>query len=120
MFTAKLILGSISLYAFYMYLHLASGVVLCKLCKLCTKKTLFFLQLNVEQTGGKRGIDLNVVPAWKEGFNGEGVVVTTLDDGIYHEHPDLRNNYVRGSPVFTSIVMPKSRVTWSNLLQICS
>lgn len=49
--------------------------------------------LNEEQTGGKRNIDLNVVKAWEQGFTGSGVVVTTLDDGIDHDHPDIRNNY---------------------------
>lgn len=53
------------------------------------------MQKNEEQTGGQRDIDLNIVEAWEQGYNGEGVVVTTLDDGIDHEHPDLRNNYVR-------------------------
>ncbi|WAR08111.1 NECB-like protein, partial [Mya arenaria] len=48
---------------------------------------------NHHQTGGKRDIDLDVLPVWQQGFHGEGVVVTTLDDGVDHEHPDLRNNY---------------------------
>lgn len=52
-------------------------------------------QRNEEQTGGKKNIDLNVVKAWNQGFNGDGVIVTTLDDGIDHDHPDIRNNYVR-------------------------
>lgn len=48
---------------------------------------------NTEQTGGKRDIDLNVEPAWEMGYTGKGVVVTILDDGIDHGHPDLKRNY---------------------------
>ncbi|XP_052232928.1 PC3-like endoprotease variant B [Dreissena polymorpha] len=55
-------------------------------------KDQWYLQNN-EQTGGKRDIDLHVMPVWQQGFNGLGVRVTTLDDGVDHEHPDIRNNY---------------------------
>jgi len=37
---------------------------------------------------------MNVLPAWRKGFTGTGVVVTILDDGIEKDHPDLRKNYV--------------------------
>lgn len=37
---------------------------------------------------------MNVIPAWKEGYNGSGVVVTILDDGLETDHPDLAQNYV--------------------------
>ena len=40
---------------------------------------------------------MNILPAWKQGFTGKGVVVTILDDGIERDHPDLRSNYVRNS-----------------------
>ncbi|XP_023335904.1 furin-like protease 2 [Eurytemora carolleeae] len=36
---------------------------------------------------------MNVKPAWDLGFTGKGVVVTILDDGIQHNHPDLAQNY---------------------------
>ena len=36
---------------------------------------------------------MNVIEAWKLGFTGYGVVVTILDDGIQHNHPDLKDNY---------------------------
>ena len=36
---------------------------------------------------------MNVMNAWKLGFTGRGVVVTILDDGIQHNHPDLQLNY---------------------------
>ena len=37
---------------------------------------------------------MNVLPVWKKGFTGHGVVVSILDDGIDHTHPDLKKNYV--------------------------
>ncbi|ELU12894.1 hypothetical protein CAPTEDRAFT_52595, partial [Capitella teleta] len=49
---------------------------------------------NKGQTGGSPGIDLNVIPVWKKGLTGRGVVVTILDDGVDHTHPDLRENYL--------------------------
>ncbi|KAG8193100.1 hypothetical protein JTE90_013860 [Oedothorax gibbosus] len=39
------------------------------------------------------GNDMNVIPAWKEGITGKGIVVTILDDGIQYSHPDLAQNY---------------------------
>jgi len=38
---------------------------------------------------------MNVVPVWRKGITGRGVVVSILDDGIDHSHPDLQRNYVR-------------------------
>lgn len=40
------------------------------------------------------GLDMNVIPAWKEGVTGKGIVVTILDDGLETDHPDLVDNYV--------------------------
>lgn len=40
------------------------------------------------------GLDMNVIPAWREGVTGKGVVVTILDDGLETDHPDLALNYV--------------------------
>ncbi|XP_068090114.1 proprotein convertase subtilisin/kexin type 4 isoform X2 [Hyperolius riggenbachi] len=37
--------------------------------------------------------DLNVFTAWLNGFTGQGVVVTILDDGIEKDHPDLQANF---------------------------
>jgi len=34
-----------------------------------------------------------VRPAWDKGYSGKGVVVSILDDGIQHNHPDLAQNY---------------------------
>ena len=43
--------------------------------------------------GGRNGADMNVKPAWDKGYTGKGVVVSILDDGIQHNHPDLAQNY---------------------------
>ncbi|GFY77578.1 furin-like protease 2 [Trichonephila inaurata madagascariensis] len=43
--------------------------------------------------GGCGGYDMNVIPAWQEGFTGKGVVISILDDGIQSNHPDLAQNY---------------------------
>ena len=37
--------------------------------------------------------NINVVPAWVMGVSGKGVVVTVLDDGLEHTHPDIQDNY---------------------------
>ena len=58
-----------------------------------TDNSLTF-QVNEEQTGGKRNMDLNVMSAWDQGYTGEGVTVTILDDGVDHNHPDIKRNYV--------------------------
>ena len=34
-----------------------------------------------------------MLEAWRLGYTGRGVVVTILDDGIQHNHPDLSANY---------------------------
>ncbi|XP_046548002.1 PC3-like endoprotease variant B [Haliotis rubra] len=48
---------------------------------------------NCGQSEGKIGMDLNVDPAWSNGFSGTGVVICILDDGIDHQHQDLKDNY---------------------------
>jgi len=37
---------------------------------------------------------MNVIPAWRKGYSGKGIVVSILDDGIQTNHPDLAQNYV--------------------------
>ncbi len=53
---------------------------------------LFFLLFSIQSNEDHR--DLNVKEAWKQGFTGQGVVVSILDDGIEKNHPDLIENYV--------------------------
>lgn len=48
---------------------------------------------NRGQSGGEKYLDLNVEVSWQSGFNGEGVVLCILDDGVDHTHPDLAANY---------------------------
>ncbi|OAF71882.1 hypothetical protein A3Q56_00350 [Intoshia linei] len=35
----------------------------------------------------------NIVNVWKQDISGRGVNVTILDDGIFHDNPDLKTNY---------------------------
>lgn len=35
----------------------------------------------------------NVFPAWNAGYTGEGIVVASVDDGVWHAHPDIAPNY---------------------------
>ena len=37
-------------------------------------------------------VNVNVEPAWAQGATGEGVNVAVVDDGMYHEHEDLKDN----------------------------
>ena len=46
---------------------------------------------NTGQNGGIAGMDINVEPAWNYS-TGEGIVVAVIDEGIYLDHPDLRDN----------------------------
>ncbi len=48
---------------------------------------------NSAQAGGALWLDLDVEPAWTGGFNGSGVNIAILDDGLQHAHPDLQPNY---------------------------
>ena len=47
-------------------------------------------QWHLHQSNGN---DINVVPVWDAGYTGKGVVVTIVDDGMEHDHPDLEANY---------------------------
>ncbi|GFN77916.1 neuroendocrine convertase 2-like [Plakobranchus ocellatus] len=55
-------------------------------------KDMWYL-VNEGQSGGERGLDLNVGVVWENGITGKGVVVCILDDGVDHTHPDLKDNY---------------------------
>jgi len=43
--------------------------------------------------GGIGHSDMRVREAWQQGITGKNVTVTILDDGIEHNHPDLKKNY---------------------------
>ena len=45
---------------------------------------------------GTPGVDINVAPVWNQGFEGHGVTVAVVDDGIEIGHEDLRANIARG------------------------
>ncbi|XP_028414543.1 PC3-like endoprotease variant B [Dendronephthya gigantea] len=48
---------------------------------------------NQGQSSGPAGVDVNVVPVWRSGITGRGVVVSILDDGVDSTHPDLHDNF---------------------------
>lgn len=48
---------------------------------------------NTGQVGGTPGADVNILPAWQEGYTGKGVVVSVVDSGVFYKHPDLAANY---------------------------
>lgn len=37
---------------------------------------------------------MNIERVWEQDIIGRGSVVSILDDGIEHTHPDLKKNYV--------------------------
>ncbi|DAC24889.1 MAG TPA: hypothetical protein D7H76_04185, partial [Candidatus Poseidoniales archaeon] len=47
---------------------------------------------NTGQTGGLQGEDVNITGAWNS-YNGSGVTISIIDDGLDHTHPDLSPNY---------------------------
>ena len=42
--------------------------------------------------GSSEWANVNAEPAWADGVKGEGVNVAVVDDGMYHEHEDLKDN----------------------------
>lgn len=74
----------------------------------------------VRQNRGN-GLDMNVIPAWRDGITGKGVVVTILDDGLESDHPDLEQNYVRICILLDIIwkVLTRSTVTGSKSVVRC-
>uniref|UniRef100_A0A673LIG2 Furin-1-like n=1 Tax=Sinocyclocheilus rhinocerous TaxID=307959 RepID=A0A673LIG2_9TELE len=82
------------------HIHLHTEPQVCVKCRiqirLRTKGSgfyadLFFLLFSIQYNEDRR--DLIVKEAWKQGFTGQGVVVSILDDGIEKNHPDLIQNY---------------------------
>ena len=51
---------------------------------------------NTGQTGGKQGADIRLIDAWEKakslGINNKNVIVAVMDDGVYHDHADIRAN----------------------------
>ncbi|MGB1495508.1 MAG: S8 family serine peptidase [Candidatus Thalassarchaeaceae archaeon] len=47
---------------------------------------------NTGQTGGVTGEDVNITSVW-DSYNGTGIVISVVDDGLDHEHPDIEGNY---------------------------
>ena len=47
---------------------------------------------NAGQKNGKKGEDLNLLPAWDWGLDGSGQIVGVIDTGVEMTHPDLHNN----------------------------
>nr|CAA42204.1 prepro-hormone convertase 2 [Aplysia californica] len=48
---------------------------------------------NTGESGGVKGLDLNVLEAWEMGYSGAGVTTAIMDDGIDYLHEDLKFNY---------------------------
>ncbi len=48
---------------------------------------------NTGQGGGTVDADANVFPAWNAGYSGAGVIVASVDDGVWHTNPDIAPNY---------------------------
>jgi len=49
---------------------------------------------NTGQSGGRPGIDANVLSVWDMGFLGSGAQIAIVDDGLEHSHPNIQPNYV--------------------------
>lgn len=48
---------------------------------------------NTSQNIGTLGEDVNVLPVWQQGIEGEGVTIGIVDDGLAYNHADLQTNY---------------------------
>lgn len=52
--------------------------------------------INIGQSGGTPGEDVNVMPVWSENIYGNDVLVAVVDDGADLRHPDLIPNVAEG------------------------
>lgn len=50
-------------------------------------------QWHLKATPGQDHVHLNVINAWRQGFYGDGVLVTIVDDGVQFLHPDLMEQF---------------------------
>lgn len=58
---------------------------------------------NTGQFGSKKGLDTQVAQAWGLGYDGDGVQIAIVDDGLQYTHPDIATNYASsGSYDFVS------------------
>ena len=62
------------------------------------------------------GLDMNVIPAWREQITGRGIVVSILDDGIEKDHPDLKINYVSHFTCFGTLHSVAFERCWGYLV----
>lgn len=83
-----------------------------------TLKNISLLSWLKQNRGG--GYDMNVIPAWREGITGKGVVVTILDDGLETDHPDLERNYVSKFSYIFSKLLSITQPSWSLTIWILS
>lgn len=54
---------------------------------------LFQDQWHLGGSSFRPAADLNVIPAWRDGYTGRGIVIGVVDDGLQKDHPDLESNY---------------------------
>lgn len=73
---------------------------------------------NTGQSGGIKGLDLNVNMAWSKGYTGKNITTAIMDDGIDYLHEDIRDNYnAEASFDFSShdpFPYPRYTDTWFN------
>lgn len=50
---------------------------------------------NFGQGSGLPGADVNVLPVWRQGIKGQGILTAIVDDGLEIDHEDLRDNVAR-------------------------
>ncbi|PFX28199.1 Proprotein convertase subtilisin/kexin type 5 [Stylophora pistillata] len=47
----------------------------------------------IDRPEGSQEPTFNVVPVWKAGYTGKGIIVAVVDDGVDGSHPELKDNY---------------------------
>lgn len=52
--------------------------------------------VNTGQNNGLAGADVNILPVWEQGINGNGILAAIVDDGLELEHEDLIDNIAAG------------------------
>lgn len=73
---------------------------------------------NTGQTGGVKGVDINVLPAWAMGYTGKGVSIGVFDTAVDATHADLVGNIdlskiITGSMVADHAFVDPTRITSS-------